>query len=121
MGPSPEPLLEEPATQIMHYCIGPKGKEETCMNLWHLLGKFIEHNLAAQGNIGELSIFVIDCAIHALPSLQMKHDRYLVNLHLPVIRTSVMILQSKHLKKHLQTPIFIIHTSERGMALPNAG
>jgi hypothetical protein len=71
-GSSPEPLLAEAAAQIMHYRIGSEGNENAYMNVWHLLGKFIEHSLAAQGDIGELigrtlSISAMDRAIHALP------------------------------------------------------
>src|ERR1700733_2036887 len=71
-GSSPEPLLAEAAVHIMYCCIGPIGNEKPYMNVWCLLREFIEHGLAAQGNIGKLishalSISAMDCTIHALP------------------------------------------------------
>jgi hypothetical protein len=69
-GSSPEPLVAEASAQIMHYSLTNK---EPYMDLWFLLGKFVDHGLAAQGAIGELvgralSISAMDCAIHGLPT-----------------------------------------------------
>jgi hypothetical protein len=80
-GSSPEPLLAEAAAQIMHHRVGPEGKEEAYMSIWHLLGKFIERNLLAQGNIGgligrALSISAMDRAIHALPKGDVRQLVY---------------------------------------------
>jgi hypothetical protein len=68
-GSSPEPLVAEASTQIMHHSFENK---KPYMDLWYLLGNFVDHGLAAQGAIGELighalSISAMDRAIHGLP------------------------------------------------------
>ena len=71
-GSSSEPLIAEAAAQIMHFKITENGNTVPYMDFWHLLGKFVEHGLAAQGAIGgligrALSISAMDRAIHGLP------------------------------------------------------
>jgi hypothetical protein len=80
-GSSPEPLLAEAAADIMHCCIGPVGNEKPYMNVWCLLGEFIEHGLIAQGDIGgligrALSISAMDRAIDALPKEDVRQLTY---------------------------------------------
>jgi len=70
-GSSPEPLIAEASAQIMHHTLANK---EPFMDLWSLLGKFVNRGLAAQGAIGELigralSISAMDRAIHGLPNV----------------------------------------------------
>jgi hypothetical protein len=69
-GSSPEPLIAEASAQIMHYRIMSEPGEPY-IDYWGLLGKFIDHGLAAQGAIGELigralSISAMDRAIGKL-------------------------------------------------------
>jgi hypothetical protein len=76
-GSSPEPLIAEASAQIMNYSLMNK---EPYMDLWTLLGKFIDHGLASQGPIGELigralSISAMDRAIQKLPEVcQLKYQ-----------------------------------------------
>jgi hypothetical protein len=70
-GSSSEPLLAEAAAQIMHSSIAINGIDIPYMDLWALLGEFVDRGLAAQGSIGELigralSISAMDNAIHAM-------------------------------------------------------
>jgi hypothetical protein len=70
-GSSPEPLIAEASAQIMHYRVGSNGNEKTYMDVWSLLGTFVDEGLLAQGTIGELigrvlSISAMDNAINAL-------------------------------------------------------
>jgi hypothetical protein len=70
-GSSPEPLIAEASAQIMHYTLANK---KPFMDLWSLLGSFVNRGLAAQGAIGELigralSISAMDHAIHGLPNV----------------------------------------------------
>jgi hypothetical protein len=67
-GSSPEPLIAEASAKIMHYVL---DNNKPYMDCWGLLGKFVDHGLAAQGAIGELigrtlSISAMDCAINRL-------------------------------------------------------
>jgi len=69
-GSSPEPLIAEASAEIMHHRIGSPGNEKPYMNLWDLLGNFVDNGLAAQGTIGELigrvlSITAMDEAINS--------------------------------------------------------
>jgi hypothetical protein len=70
-GSSPEPLVAEASAQIMHHRIKNK---EAYMDVWCLLGEFVDRGLAPQGSIGELigrvlSISVMDDAINALTTV----------------------------------------------------
>jgi hypothetical protein len=80
-GSSPEPLIAEASAQIMHHRITHNRNDNAYMDLWGLLEKFVEHGLAAQGAIGELigralSISAMDCAIHALPEIDVRQLTY---------------------------------------------
>jgi hypothetical protein len=76
-GSSPEPLIAEASAQIMHYDI---SKNKPYIDYWSLLGKFVDHGLAAQGAIGELigralSISAMDRAINGLVDVcQLKYQ-----------------------------------------------
>ena len=81
MGSSPESLLAEAAAEIMYCRIGPGGVEEPYMDVWHLLGEYIEHGLAVQGDIGELigralNISAMDRTIYALPKENVRQLTY---------------------------------------------
>jgi hypothetical protein len=69
-GTSPEPLLAEAAAQVMHSTIETNGVRRPYMDLWSLLGEFVDRGLAAQGDVGQLigrvlSISAMDNAIGA--------------------------------------------------------
>jgi hypothetical protein len=74
---SPEPLIAEASAQIMHHPLGSKGPY---MDLWSLLGSYVNGGLAAQSAIGELisralSISAMDHAIHELPKVcELKYQ-----------------------------------------------
>jgi hypothetical protein len=64
-GSSPEPLIAEASAEIMHFL----SCQLPYIDYWGLLGKFINHGLAAQGAVGELigralSISAMDVAIN---------------------------------------------------------
>jgi hypothetical protein len=72
-GSSSEPLVAEASAQIMNFLVEKpcQWDEEPYMDLWGLLGKFVNEDLAAEGTIGDLigralSISAMDCAIHGL-------------------------------------------------------
>jgi hypothetical protein len=72
-GSSTEPLIAEAAAQIFNHTIDYNGNKEPYMNIWRILGEFVEQGLSSQGVIGELigrtlSILAMDRAINALPS-----------------------------------------------------
>jgi hypothetical protein len=77
-GSSPEPLIAEASAIAMHYVIenGP-----AYMDIWGLLGTFIDEGLAPQGTVGELigrvlSILAMDRAIQALPKEEQRQLKY---------------------------------------------
>jgi len=72
-GSSSEPLIAEASAQIMNFLVEKpcQWDEEPYMDLWGLLGNFVNEDLAAEGTIGDLigralSISAMDCAIHGL-------------------------------------------------------
>lgn len=70
-GSSPEPLIAEASAQITSYTLENKAPY---IDLWSLLGKFINHGLATQDAIGQLigralSISAMDHAIDGLPKV----------------------------------------------------
>lgn len=75
-GSSPEPLIAEASAEIMNYSM----KGQPYMDLWDLLGKFVDHGLASQGAIGELigralSISAMDRVINRLPHVcELKYQ-----------------------------------------------
>ena len=76
-GSSPEPLIAEASAQIMHYHL--EGNN-TYLDYWGLLDKFVDHGLAAQGAVGELighalSISAMDRAINGLTEVcELKYQ-----------------------------------------------
>jgi hypothetical protein len=69
-GSSPEPLIAEASAEIMHHDVKNNGKQEPYIDVWGLLGKFVDDGLMVQGSIGELigrtlSILAVDNAIDA--------------------------------------------------------
>jgi hypothetical protein len=71
-GSSPEPLIAEASAQIMYFHTLENNKPY--MDLWSLLGQFVDHGFAAQGAIGELigralSISAMDHAIDGLSTV----------------------------------------------------
>jgi len=76
-GSSPEPLVAEASAQIMHFSL---NSSQLYMDYWGLLEKFVDHGLAAQGDIGELigrtlSISAMDCAIDRLVNVcELKYQ-----------------------------------------------
>jgi hypothetical protein len=84
-GSSPEPLIAEAAANTMYYRIedGPPY-----MDIWALLGKFIDDGLAPQGTIGELigrvfSILAMDRAIQNLPEKDLCPLKYQTPIPVP--------------------------------------
>jgi hypothetical protein len=79
-GSSPEPLLAEASAEIMHHRIGTNENDRAYMDIWNLLGDFVDCGLAAQGTIGELigrvlSISAMDSAIDTLGSVcELKYQ-----------------------------------------------
>ena len=77
-GSSPEPLIAEAAAITMYYRI---ENGAPYMDVWTLLGKFIDDGLAPQGTIGELigrvfSILAMDRAIQNLPEKELCALKY---------------------------------------------
>jgi hypothetical protein len=69
-GSSPEPLIAEASAQIMHCRVGSIGKQTPYMDIWNLLGKFVDNGLIARDTVGgligrTLSILAMDTAIDA--------------------------------------------------------
>ena len=67
-GSSSEPLIAEASAQIMNFSVEKLSQrgEEPYMDLWGLLGEFVNEDLAAEGTIGDLigrslSISAMDC------------------------------------------------------------
>ena len=72
-GSSSEPLIAEASAQIMNFSVEKPYQrgEEPYMDLWGLLGEFVNEDLAAEGTFGDLigrslSTSAMDCAIHRL-------------------------------------------------------
>lgn len=77
-GSSSEPLIAEASAQIMHHVL---DNEEPYLDMWNLLGEFVNHGLAAQGAIGELigralSISAMDRAIDNQPESKLCELKY---------------------------------------------
>jgi len=77
-GSSPEPLIAEAAARFIHHNL---ENGALYMNLWGLLEKYIDHGLAAQGDIGELmgralSISAMDRAINNLSDAGICELKY---------------------------------------------
>jgi hypothetical protein len=69
-GSSPEPLVAEAAAQMMHFRV-PNLRNQVYIDVWKLLGGFVEAGFAPQGTVGELigralSILAMDDAIDQL-------------------------------------------------------
>ena len=79
-GSSPEPLLAEASAQIMHYNIWDHRRDKPYMDLWGLLGDFVNRGFAPQNTIGQLigrtfSISAMDFAIDALADVcELKYQ-----------------------------------------------
>ena len=72
-GSSFEPLIAEASAQMMNLSLDVHWNQEPSqyMNLWHLVGQFVDQGLAANATIGDLigralSISAMDCAIRGL-------------------------------------------------------
>lgn len=79
-GSSSEPLVAEASAQIMNYRVGTNPNQQAYMDVWGLLGDYVDQGLLPQGTIGELigrvlSILAMDNAIDALSEhCQLKYQ-----------------------------------------------